>query len=88
MPLFSTVIRLSKTVYIFVHGDSNYFNDAWSMHASAAINTRIKPLFHSSQNPIRKLAASAFDYCDPMKVLACKLAFAMSGKEPLGVVYI
>ena len=30
----------------------------------------LKPLFHSSQKPIRKLAASAFKYCDWMKVLA------------------
>ena len=44
----------------------------------------IKPLFHSSQKPAGKLAASAFKYCDWMKVLtqrACELAFAMSGKE-------
>jgi hypothetical protein len=31
----------------------------------------------------RKLAASAFKYCDWMKVLAASLAFAMSGKETL-----
>ena len=30
----------------------------------------LKPLFHSSQKPTRKLAASAFKYCDWMKVLA------------------
>ena len=32
-----------------------------------------KPLFHSSQKPTRKLAASAFKYCDWMKVLAANL---------------
>ena len=32
-----------------------------------------KPLFHSSQKPTRKLAASAFKYCDWMKVLAASL---------------
>ena len=34
---------------------------------------RLKPLFHSSQNPTRKLAASAFRYCDWMKLLAASL---------------
>ena len=34
---------------------------------------RLKPLFHSSQKPTRKLAASAFKYCDWMKVLAASL---------------
>ncbi len=33
----------------------------------------VKPLFHSSQNLSRKLAASAFKYCDWMKVLAARL---------------
>ena len=33
----------------------------------------LKPLFHSSQKPTRKLAASAFKYCDWMKVLATSL---------------
>ncbi len=33
----------------------------------------LKPLFHSSQKTTRKLAASAFKYCE--------LGFAMSGKE-------
>ncbi len=48
----------------------------------------IKPLFHSWPKQTRKLAASAFKYCDWMKDLAkselkSELAFAMSGKEPL-----
>ena len=33
----------------------------------------LKPLFHSSQKPACKLAASAFKYCDWMKVLAASL---------------
>ena len=33
----------------------------------------LKPLFHSSQKPTRKLAASAFKYCDWMEVLAASL---------------
>ncbi len=43
----------------------------------------IKSLFHSRLKPTRKLAASAFKYCDWMKFSqrACKLAFAMSAKE-------
>ena len=32
-----------------------------------------KPLFHSSQKSTRKLAATAFKYCDWMKVLAASL---------------
>ncbi len=31
--------------------------------------TELKPLFHSSQKPTRKPAASAFKYCDWMKVI-------------------
>ncbi len=31
---------------------------------------RLKPLFHSSQKPTRKLAASAFKYCDWMSLIA------------------
>ena len=34
---------------------------------------RMKLLFHSSQKPTSKLAASAFKYCDWMKVLAASL---------------
>ena len=34
------------------------------------IHLGVKPLFHSSQKPTRKLATSAFKYCDWMKVLA------------------
>ncbi len=33
----------------------------------------LKPLFHSSQKPTCKLAASSFKYCDWMKVLAASL---------------
>ena len=33
----------------------------------------LKPLFHLSQNPTRKLAASAFNFCDWMKVLPASL---------------
>ncbi len=33
----------------------------------------VKPLFHSSQKPTRRLAASAFKYCDWIKVLAASL---------------
>ena len=44
----------------------------------------LKLLFHSSQKPTRKLAESAFKYCDWIKFSqqACKLGFVMSGKEP------
>ena len=35
--------------------------------------TKVKPLFHSSLKSTRKLAASAFKYCDWMKVLAASL---------------
>ncbi len=35
--------------------------------------TGLRPLFHSWQKPTRKLAASAFKYCDWMKVLAASL---------------
>ncbi len=55
------------------------------MVATAQHRAHLKPLFHSSQTPTRKLAAaSAFKYCDWMKVLAASLRvgfFAMSGKE-------
>ena len=37
------------------------------------LRTRLKHLFHSSQKPTRKLAASAFKYCDWMKVRAASL---------------
>ena len=33
----------------------------------------LKPLFHSSQKPTRKLAANAFKYSDWMKVVAASL---------------
>ena len=33
----------------------------------------LKPLFHSPQKSTRKLAASAFKYCDWMKVLAASV---------------
>ncbi len=39
-----------------------------------------KPLFHSSQKPIRKLAASSFTYCDWMKVLAASLRVGFCDK--------
>ncbi len=55
------------------------------INSCLSMNTQgLKPLFHSSQKPTRKLAASAFKYCDWMKVLTAslrELAFAMSGKE-------
>ena len=46
---------------------------------------QIQPLFHSSQKPTRKLAVSAFKYCDWMKVLVVSLrvGFCNGGKEPL-----
>ncbi len=39
----------------------------------ASVDKFVKPLFHSMQKPTRKLAASAFKYCDWMKVLAASL---------------
>ncbi len=39
-------------------------------YSGAECGCGVKPLFHSSQKPARKLAASAFKYCDWMKVLA------------------
>ena len=41
---------------------------------------RLKSLFHSSQKPTRKLAASAFKYCDWMKVLAASLQVSFCDK--------
>ena len=37
------------------------------------IKQRLKSLFHSSQKPTRKLAASAFKHCDWMEVSAASL---------------
>ena len=37
----------------------------------------VKPLFHSSQKPTRKHVASAFKYCDWMKVLAASLQIGL-----------
>ena len=49
---------------------------------SAIENYCSKPLFHSSQKPTRKLAASAFKYCVLDERSRSELAFAMSEKEP------
>ena len=46
--------------------------------ACAIISVCLKSLFHSSQKPTRKLAASAFKYCDWMKVLAASLRVGFS----------
>ena len=45
----------------------------------------VKPLYHSSQKPARKPAASAFKYCDWMKVLTASLrvGFCDEWKGPL-----
>ena len=49
---------------------------------SAIENYCFKLLFHSSQKPTRKLAASAFKYCVWISESSrSELAFAMSGKE-------
>ena len=47
-----------------------YSQVTWHTRESLA---NLKPLFHSSQKPTRKLAASAFKHCDWMKVLAASL---------------
>ena len=44
-----------------------------------------KPLFHSSQKPTRKLAASAFKCCDWMKVLAASLRVGFCDEWKRGV---
>ena len=41
---------------------------------------KLKPLFHSSQKPTRKLPASAFKYCDWMKVFAASLRVGFRDK--------
>ena len=61
------------------------FCDEWKRALVQAIRTSsyellrschrrvLKPLFYSSQKPTRKLAASAFKYCDWIKILAASL---------------
>ena len=51
-----------------LHPGNNNKDQIWTQ-----ILAGLKPLFHSSQKPTRKLAASAFKYCDWMKVLAASL---------------
>ncbi len=53
--------------------DIEFANNIAAMRNPSNLFPLLKPLFHSSQKPTRKLAASAFKYCGWMKVLAASL---------------
>ena len=71
---FATAGRLHHNVHIFSRAACT--KPGWYYHAYLV---PVKPLFHLSQKPTRKLAASAFKYCNQwMKVLAASFVLDLS----------
>ncbi len=65
--------KVSLCTHFETQSNDKNVGKAMSEFTKPAFNC-LKPLFHSSQKPTRKPAASAFKYYDWLKVLASQLA--------------